>query len=88
MRCQSASFDPDQTTVIPLAYVVVMNRRTDRRTALLIDAAIHAAATHGSVGAARELAAQGVPLEVAMRVLTRPDERRMYNTAWCQQDKK
>lgn len=56
-----------------------MDKRTDQRTALLIDAAIHAAATHGPVGAARELAAQGVPLEVAMRVLTRPVERRKYS---------
>jgi hypothetical protein len=59
--------------------IVSMNRRTDRRTALLIDAAIHAAAVHGAVGAARELAERGVPLEVAMRVLTRPSERRSYS---------
>jgi hypothetical protein len=60
------------------AHIELMNRRTDRSTALLIDAAIHAAAMQGPVGAARELAAHGVSLEVAMRVLTRPAERRVY----------
>lgn len=55
-----------------------MNRRTDRRTALLIDAAIHAAAIHGAVGAARELREQGIELAVAVRVLTRPADRRAY----------
>lgn len=57
-----------------------MNRRIDQRTALLIDAAIHAAATHGAVGAARELREHGIQLAIAMRVLTRPAERRAYHT--------
>jgi len=52
-----------------------MERRSDYRMALLIDAAIHEAATAGR-SAARELAGLGVPLETAVRVLTRPDERR------------
>jgi hypothetical protein len=52
-----------------------MERRTDYRMALLIDAAIHEAAA-GNRSAARELVALGVPFEVAIRVLTRPDERR------------
>jgi hypothetical protein len=52
-----------------------MERRSDYRTALLIDAAIHEAATQGR-SAARELVGLGVPLETAVRVLTRPDERR------------
>jgi hypothetical protein len=52
-----------------------MERRSDYKTALLIDAAIHeAAATGGS--AARDLALMGIPFETAIRVLTRPDERR------------
>lgn len=57
-----------------------MNRRIDRSTALLIDAAIHAAATHGAVGAARELRDHGIELVVAVRVLTRPADRRAYRT--------
>lgn len=52
-----------------------MERRTDYRMALLIDAAIHEAAETGR-SPARVLAGLGVPLEVAVRVLTRIDERR------------
>lgn len=43
--------------------------------ALLIDATMHEALLQGRP-AARALAAMGVPFEVAMRVLTRPEERR------------
>lgn len=53
-----------------------MERRTDYRTALLIETAIH---TQPRAIAARELANIGVPLEVSMRVLTRPAERRQPN---------
>ena len=56
-----------------------MNRRSDRLTALLIDAAVHAAASHGPIGAERELLDAGVPWEVVMRVLHRPDQRRTYS---------
>ena len=52
-----------------------MDRRTDYKTALLIDAAIGALPAAGS-SAARTLAGMGVPFEVARRVLTRPEERR------------
>ena len=52
-----------------------MDRRTDYKTALLIDAAIQASATASS-SPARTLAGMGVPFEVARRVLTKPDERR------------
>ena len=47
-----------------------MERRSDYKTALLIEALIHRPA------AAQELARMGVPFEVARRLLTRPDERR------------
>jgi hypothetical protein len=50
-------------------------RRSDYRMALLIDAAIHEATAEGR-SPARVLAGLGVPLEVAVRVLTRLDERR------------
>jgi hypothetical protein len=53
-----------------------MDRRTDYKTALLIDSTIHEAASEGRPRAATELARMGVPLEVTMRVLTRPVERR------------
>lgn len=57
-----------------------MDRRSDYKTALLIDAVIHAEPAPGFGPRARELAALGVPVEVALRVLTRPEERR-YNPA-------
>ena len=52
-----------------------MDRRTDYKTALLIDAAIQTPAANGGTPA-RTMAGMGVPFEVARRVLTRPDERR------------
>jgi hypothetical protein len=57
-----------------------MDRRNDYKTALLIDAIVNGAPEGGKpvprTGVARELAAVGVPLEVAVRLLTRPGERR------------
>jgi hypothetical protein len=52
-----------------------MEKRTDYKTALMIEAAIHDAQEENR-SPARALAALGVPFEIAMRVLTRPDERR------------
>lgn len=66
---------------MPVGYYAqsrLMNRRSDRLTALLIDAAIHAAVSHGPVGAARELLDAGIRWEVVMRVLHKPDQRRTY----------
>jgi len=57
-----------------------MERRSDYKTALLIEAVIHDTAAQGRP-AARELATLGVPLEVSLRVLTRPAERRYQVTA-------
>jgi hypothetical protein len=53
-----------------------MENRTDYKTALLIEAVIHEAPAIGFPTAARRLAEIGVPLHVAVRVLTRPVERR------------
>jgi hypothetical protein len=53
-----------------------MDRRSDYKTALLIDAAIHGAASSEGSSPARELAGLGVPFETAKRVLTKPAERR------------
>jgi hypothetical protein len=53
-----------------------MERRTDYKLALLIEAALHDTAGSGLSNTARELASLGVPLPVSMRVLTRPEERR------------
>jgi hypothetical protein len=52
-----------------------MEKRSDYKTALLIEATIHEAQEQNR-SPARALAALGVPFEIAMRVLTRPDERR------------
>jgi hypothetical protein len=52
-----------------------MERRSDYKTALMIESTIHDAIEQNR-SAARALASLGVPLETAMRVLTRPDERR------------
>jgi hypothetical protein len=52
-----------------------MDRRTDYKTALLIDAAIKTPAS-ATVSPARTMAGMGVPFEVARRVLTKPEERR------------
>lgn len=53
-----------------------MDRRSDYKTSLRIDAVIHDVPTESRVGAARQLADLGIPLDVAVRVLTRPAERR------------
>lgn len=53
-----------------------MENRTDYKTALMIEAVIHELDTIGMPAAARRLVGIGVPLEVAVRVLTRPVERR------------
>jgi hypothetical protein len=55
-----------------------MENRNDYKTALLIEAVIHELHTLGTPGAARRLVELGVPLEVAVRVLTRPVERRQH----------
>ena len=52
-----------------------MDRRTDYKTALLIDAAIQSP-PGAATSPARTLAGMGVPFAVARRVLTRPAERR------------
>ena len=56
-------------------YDPTMERRSDYKTALLIEATIHEAEEQNR-SPARALAALGVPFEVTMRMLTRPDERR------------
>lgn len=56
-----------------------MDRRSDYKTALKIDAVIHDAAEQPRP-AAHALADLGVPLEVSLRVLTRPAERRYQVT--------
>jgi hypothetical protein len=58
-----------------------MERRTDYRMALRIDAVLHAAATGGMVEAARRLAEFGVSVDVSVRVLTRPEARRQTTAA-------
>lgn len=56
-----------------------MERRNDRITALLIEAVLNAQAAHGRVRLANAFNEIGVPLHMAMRLLTRPHERRNYS---------
>lgn len=53
-------------------------QRTDLVTALLVDAVISASAAEGTAYAARTLCENGVPFDVALRVLTRPWHRRYH----------
>jgi len=53
-----------------------MNKRTDQVTALLIEAVIKASQGQSTTEAACILCGYGVPLAVALRVLTRPSDRR------------
>jgi hypothetical protein len=57
-------------------YVVDMNRRQDRQTALVIDAAIGTASTHGVQVAAIVLSEQGIRHSTVLGVLTAPKQRR------------
>lgn len=54
-----------------------MNRRHDRISAMFIDAVLNACREHGIARAAQLLHEDGVPLDVALRVLTRPAGRRL-----------
>ena len=54
-----------------------MNRRHDRISSLFIDTVVAASRQHGIARAARLLHEDGVPLDVALRVLTRPAQRRL-----------
>jgi hypothetical protein len=53
-----------------------MKRRTDRLTAILIDAIQTNRPFHSTQAVARTFAENLIPLEVALRVLTRPWDRR------------
>lgn len=53
-----------------------MDRPTDRLTQSYIDAVINGLTAVGHQTAARALLELDVPLETALRVVTRPDERR------------
>jgi len=49
-----------------------MEKRKDRLTALLIDAALNARAAQGTHNTACVLLELGIPLETTVRLLTRP----------------
>jgi hypothetical protein len=53
-----------------------MNRRRDRATALIIDAALNTCTQHGVQAAAAALCAHGARRETILRVLTQPRQRR------------
>lgn len=54
-----------------------MDKRTDALTAARVDLAIYTATAFGMTAGARELSAQGVPVEIAVRTLLRPASRRI-----------
>lgn len=53
-----------------------MNRRRDYKTALLIDAVIYAASAEVRTHAAGELAERPLPHDFAMRIVSKPGQRR------------
>jgi hypothetical protein len=53
-----------------------VERRRDRLTALIIDAALHTCGTHGVEVAALALRDHGIERETILRVLTVPRQRR------------
>ena len=53
-----------------------MNRRQDRSTALIIEAALNTCAKHGVQAAAVALGAAGARRDTILRVLTQPRQRR------------
>lgn len=72
----SAAYFKMPAATAPQAWAV--NRRGDEKTALLIDAAINVAASHGVAGAAAELIELGFPVDFVFRVLCSPRLRRRY----------
>jgi hypothetical protein len=58
-----------------------MNRRTDRTTELYIDATLNSVAYIGIREAARTLRDLDIQVDTALRVLTRPSERRGHYTS-------
>ena len=68
---------PNCATAVPPASARA-GQRTDVVTALLVDAVISASVAEGTAYAARTLCENGVPFDVALRVLTRPWHRRYH----------
>jgi hypothetical protein len=62
---------------VPAFGACTMNRRHDPISAMYIDAVLDASRQHGIARAARLLHEDGVPFDVALRVLTRPAGRRL-----------
>jgi hypothetical protein len=60
---------------------VIMKPRRDHETANLIDASVDLLAADGMYVAARMLCECGVRLETTLRVLSRPDRRRIVGPA-------
>jgi hypothetical protein len=55
-----------------------MKNRTDHLTALLVDAVLYLGETRGTTELACILCGNGVPFDVALRVLTKPERRRRF----------
>jgi hypothetical protein len=69
-RCQDNSTSYQQN--------LRLERRSDLRTSLLIDAAINTVQSHKLIPVADELIEQGIEPNLVLRVLTMPDKRRCY----------
>ena len=65
-----------QIRSVEAAHNSVMDRRIDRRTQLTIEAVVNDVPDTGHLAAAHTLHELGIPIETALRVLTRPAERR------------
>jgi hypothetical protein len=52
-----------------------MDRRINIEAAQYVEVAIKAAKVYGTMPAARSLAIRGVPMTIALRVLTKPERR-------------
>jgi hypothetical protein len=59
-----------------LPSALCVNERTDRLTALIIDAALHTSSAHGVQVAAMAMQGYGIKRETILRVLTLPRQRR------------
>ncbi len=53
-----------------------MNKRIDRLSAVIVDAILNNQERQSTIGMARAMVENGIPLQVAIRVIARPWERR------------
>jgi hypothetical protein len=74
-RLSERSIDVDQNELKQLVHHLPMERRTNIQAAQYVEVAIKAAKVYGTMPAARSLAIRGIPMETALRALTKPERR-------------